>query len=191
MGATHYTHWFFPLTGKYAEKHISFLEYGSKGEYIKKFNGKRIRIQNDFSLHTLALADGHYDFVVERNGQLIELTDVYMEWREAPGEGGQKRFGMTFANEKTTAKSVVTRVLPTAGNYVDQVFVMFRMMFAGQVSFSDLSGPVRIVDQMNQTASQSETTWFAFLNLLVHNCNIRSLTPATTKRLMNHNLGIG
>ena len=21
MGATHYTHWFFPLTGKYAEKH--------------------------------------------------------------------------------------------------------------------------------------------------------------------------
>jgi len=42
MGATHYSHWFFPLTGKYAEKHISFLEYGSKGEYIKKFNGKAL-----------------------------------------------------------------------------------------------------------------------------------------------------
>ena len=42
MGATHYTHWFFPLTGKYAEKHISFLEYGSKGEYIKKFNGNAL-----------------------------------------------------------------------------------------------------------------------------------------------------
>lgn len=42
MGATHYTHWFFPLTGKYAEKHISFLEYGSKGEFIKKFNGKAL-----------------------------------------------------------------------------------------------------------------------------------------------------
>ena len=39
MGATHYTHWFFPLTGKYAEKHISFLEYNSKGDFIKKFNG--------------------------------------------------------------------------------------------------------------------------------------------------------
>ena len=38
-GATHYTHWFFPLTGKYAEKHISFLEYNSKGDFIKKFNG--------------------------------------------------------------------------------------------------------------------------------------------------------
>ena len=42
MGATHYTHWFFPLTGKYAEKHISFLEYGSKGEFIKKFNGNSL-----------------------------------------------------------------------------------------------------------------------------------------------------
>lgn len=39
MGATHYTHWFFPLTGKYAEKHISFLEYNAKGDFIKKFNG--------------------------------------------------------------------------------------------------------------------------------------------------------
>ncbi len=42
MGATHYTHWFFPLTGKYAEKHISFLEYNSKGDYIKKFNGNSL-----------------------------------------------------------------------------------------------------------------------------------------------------
>ena len=42
MGATHYTHWFFPLTGKYAEKHISFLEYNSKGDFIKKFNGKAL-----------------------------------------------------------------------------------------------------------------------------------------------------
>ena len=42
MGATHYTHWFFPLTGKYAEKHISFLEYNSKGDFIKKFSGKSL-----------------------------------------------------------------------------------------------------------------------------------------------------
>ena len=42
MGATHYTHWFFPLTGTYAEKHISFLDYGSKGEFINKFNGNSL-----------------------------------------------------------------------------------------------------------------------------------------------------
>ncbi len=42
MGATHYTHWFFPLTGTYAEKHISFLDYGSKGQFISKFNGNSL-----------------------------------------------------------------------------------------------------------------------------------------------------
>lgn len=42
MGATHYSHWFFPLTGKYAEKQVSFLDYGSNGEYINKFNGKAL-----------------------------------------------------------------------------------------------------------------------------------------------------
>lgn len=39
MNATHYTHWFFPLTGKYAEKQISFLDYGENGTCISKFNG--------------------------------------------------------------------------------------------------------------------------------------------------------
>ena len=41
-GATHYTHWFFPLTNKYAEKQTSFLDYGPNGEYISKFNGKSL-----------------------------------------------------------------------------------------------------------------------------------------------------
>ena len=41
-GATHYTHWFFPLTNKYAEKQTSFLDYGPHGEYISEFNGKSL-----------------------------------------------------------------------------------------------------------------------------------------------------
>ena len=31
MGATHYTHWFQPLTGGTAEKHDAFVEYDGKG----------------------------------------------------------------------------------------------------------------------------------------------------------------
>ncbi len=40
-GATHYTHWFQPLTGATAEKHDSFLE-PSGGEVILKFSGKNL-----------------------------------------------------------------------------------------------------------------------------------------------------
>jgi len=38
-GATHYTHWFQPLTDATAEKHDSFLEKGDKGNLIERFSG--------------------------------------------------------------------------------------------------------------------------------------------------------
>lgn len=38
-GATHYTHWFQPLTGATAEKHDSFMKPSSEGRAIEKFDG--------------------------------------------------------------------------------------------------------------------------------------------------------
>ncbi len=40
MGATHYSHWFQPLTDGTAEKHDSFIEYDGKGGVIEEFSGK-------------------------------------------------------------------------------------------------------------------------------------------------------
>jgi glutamine synthetase len=39
-GATHYTHWFVPLTGTTAEKHDSFLNPAGDGKTIAEFSGK-------------------------------------------------------------------------------------------------------------------------------------------------------
>ncbi len=41
-GATHYTHWFQPMTGITAEKHDSFLDVNKQGEVIMKFGGKAL-----------------------------------------------------------------------------------------------------------------------------------------------------
>jgi len=41
-GATHYTHWFQPLTGKTAEKHDSFLEPCPDGSAVAEFSGKQL-----------------------------------------------------------------------------------------------------------------------------------------------------
>ena len=40
MGATHYTHWFQPLTEGTAEKHDAFVEHDGKGGMIEVFSGK-------------------------------------------------------------------------------------------------------------------------------------------------------
>ena len=41
-GATHYTHWFQPLTGATAEKHDAFLEPEPNGKAINAFSGKNL-----------------------------------------------------------------------------------------------------------------------------------------------------
>lgn len=45
MGATHYTHWFHPLTDSTAEKHDAFIEYDGKGGVIEEFKGKLLAQQ--------------------------------------------------------------------------------------------------------------------------------------------------
>ena len=40
MGATHYTHWFHPLTEGTAEKHDAFVEHDGKGGVMEEFTGK-------------------------------------------------------------------------------------------------------------------------------------------------------
>ena len=39
-GATHYTHWFHPLTDGTAEKHDAFIEFGDDGHVVEKFSGE-------------------------------------------------------------------------------------------------------------------------------------------------------
>ena len=42
LGATHYTHWFQPLTGITSEKHDGFVSPGGDGTAIMEFNGKEL-----------------------------------------------------------------------------------------------------------------------------------------------------
>lgn len=42
LGATHYTHWFQPMTGSTAEKHDSFIQMDTNGNPITRFSGKAL-----------------------------------------------------------------------------------------------------------------------------------------------------
>ena len=44
-GATHYTHWFQPLTGTTAEKHDGFFEPTDNGRAIERFSGSQLAQQ--------------------------------------------------------------------------------------------------------------------------------------------------
>lgn len=42
LGATHYSHWFQPLTGATAEKHDAFIDWETEDQVIEKFSGKQL-----------------------------------------------------------------------------------------------------------------------------------------------------
>ena len=44
-GATHYTHWFQPLTDGTAEKHDAFIEFDEYGGVVESFNGELLAQQ--------------------------------------------------------------------------------------------------------------------------------------------------
>jgi glutamine synthetase len=44
-GATHYTHWFQPLTGRTAEKHDAFFTLNHEGKAVEEFNGDALAQQ--------------------------------------------------------------------------------------------------------------------------------------------------
>ncbi|MCD7974182.1 MAG: glutamine synthetase III [Candidatus Azobacteroides sp.] len=45
LGATHYTHWFHPLTDGTAEKHDAFVDFDGNGGVIEEFSGKLLAQQ--------------------------------------------------------------------------------------------------------------------------------------------------
>ena len=139
-----------------------------EGDRILELDGEKIYVASDFST-ILSLNGGDvHDLVIERNGEKIKLNDFVMEKREFPdGNGGTSlRYGFSFGLEEATFGNKVSYVWNTALDTVRLVRLSLQMLLTGQAGLSDMGGPVMIVDQMNQVAEASETTFDALMNML-------------------------
>lgn len=138
------------------------------GDEIYSIDGERVYTQSDFSL-ILSLYPGDvHDLVVLRNGEKVVLPNFLMERHEFPNEDGTTslRFGFSFSVQEMNAPLRLRYVWRQAMDIVRSVRFSFKMIFGGQASFSDVSGPVGIVQQISVTAEQSETVSDAIMNML-------------------------
>jgi len=98
-GATHYTHWFVPMTGSTAEKHDSFLTPTGDGQTIAEFSGRNlIQGEPDASsfpsggLRATFEARGYtgWDVTspiflqVEPNGVTMTIPTAYVSYHSSP-----------------------------------------------------------------------------------------------------------
>ncbi len=131
-GATHYTHWFQPLTGITAEKHDSFLSPTSEGGAIVEFRGKElIKGEPDASsfpsggMRSTFEARGYTAWdptsppwlLVNGNNVTLVIPTAFVSWT---GEALDKKTPLLRSMEAVSKQAV--RVLKLFGSTAERVF---------------------------------------------------------------------
>ncbi|HET9869435.1 MAG TPA: glutamine synthetase III, partial [bacterium] len=125
-GATHYTHWFIPMTGLSAEKHDSFMEPTPEGGAIAEFDGKTlIKGEPDASSFPSGGTRATFEargytawdpttpaFIqVEVNGATLTIPTAFLSWT---GEALDKKTPLLRSMEALSNQAL--RILRLFGN---------------------------------------------------------------------------
>jgi glutamine synthetase len=131
-GATHYTHWFQPMTGITAEKHDSFLSPTSDGRAVAEFAGKElIKGEPDASsfpsggMRSTFEARGYTAWdptsppwlLVTPNGTTLVIPTAFVSWT---GEALDKKTPLLRSMEALSRQAV--RILKLFGSRAQRVF---------------------------------------------------------------------
>src|SRR5689334_6817113 len=131
-GATHYTHWFQPLTGITAEKHDSFLGPNADGTAIAEFRGKElIKGEPDASsfpsggMRSTFEARGYTAWdptsppwlMLNGNSATLVIPTAFVSWT---GEALDKKTPLLRSMEAVSKQAV--RVLKLFGSTAERVF---------------------------------------------------------------------
>jgi len=131
-GATHYTHWFQPLTGITAEKHDAFIAPTPEGRAVAEFSGKElIKGEPDASsfpsggMRTTFEARGYTAWdptsppwlFKSQNGTTLVIPTVFVSWT---GETLDKKTPLLRSMEALSKQAV--RILKLFGSKADRVY---------------------------------------------------------------------
>lgn len=138
------------------------------GDVIEKIDGDPVYIFSDFSMLTERAGEGKMDLTVKRDGKSVLLKDVDMVKREYQVDGETRRiYGITFgATEKKTPVTLLKNAWFTSIDFARMVKMGLMDLITGAVGVKDLSGPVGIVDAVQETGTSAASTADGILNVL-------------------------
>ncbi len=163
IGATGYRP---PIVSEVMEGSSAEEQGMQAGDVIKEINGRNVHIWDDMNLYTLTHADeAPFEVVYERDGEkhTAELELRTLEGSEAPilgvVSGEVERPGVLGSMQYGVYK---------VKYWINYTVDSLRMLATGQAGMKDLSGPVGIVNVVNdvyETAAPSGG-WAVFLTML-------------------------
>jgi regulator of sigma E protease len=137
---------------------------------IVSVNGERVHLFRDLSLYVALHAGEPLTIGLDRDGQDVKVNVVPQQ-----DENGYYYIGiLSVGRIKGNALDVMANSFHEVGYQIRYVIRALQMLFKGEVSVGDLSGPVGIVDMVTEVVEEStsdEATWQTntmniFLNLM-------------------------
>ena len=164
-----------PALGFYQEIYAGPLEgYGVEdsglqpGDRFLSVDGHRVLVYGNAQLY-LSRAGDTLDLVVERDGEVVELKDVYLPYQERTDEEGNytRLRGLSIGREALAAgvPEKLAYSWNSALDMVRTVWLSLGDLIRGAVGLNELSGPVGIVNMMSDVGSSSKTAADAAWNL--------------------------
>lgn len=136
------------------------------GDTFYSIDGQRIYLVSDVSSF-LMRGDGVYDIVMLRDGEKVELKDFALTtktYAEYANDG--PKYGFVFGYTEATFGAKLEYTWNTTLEFSRLVWLGLGDLINGKVGLKDMSGPVGIVDMMNEVGQQAESTKAAADNLL-------------------------
>ena len=136
------------------------------GDTFYSIDGQRIYLVSDVSSF-LIRGDGVYDIVMRRDGEKVELKDLALTtktYAEYADEG--PKYGFVFGYTEATFGAKLEYTWDTTLEFSRLVWLGLGDLINGRVGLKDMSGPVGIVDMMNEVGQQAESAKAAADNLL-------------------------
>ena len=136
------------------------------GDTFYSIDGQRIYLVSDVSAF-LMRGNGVYDIVMLRNGEKVELNDFELStktYAEYADEG--PKYGFVFGYTEATFGAKLEYTWNTAMEFSRWVWIGLKDLVSGSVGLKDMSGPVGIVDMMNDVGQQAENARAAADNLI-------------------------
>ena len=138
------------------------------GDRFLSIGGEKLYVQSDFSLILSVKKGTTHDVQVLRDGERLLLEDVKFEPREFTNEDGSPsmRYGIIFKTTDATLGEKLKYTWNGALDYVRMVRLSLGMLFRGEAGINDLAGPVKIVEQMSETAQAAASVSDAIFRML-------------------------
>ena len=136
------------------------------GDTFYSIDGQRIYLVSDVSSF-LMRGDGVYDIVMLRDGEKVELKDFALTtktYAEYANDG--PKYGFIFGYTEATFGAKLEYTWNTTLEFSRLVWLGLGDLINGKVGLKDMSGPVGIVDMINEVGQQAESTKAAADNLL-------------------------